>query len=157
MTARLTTGWMTSIPLLVMITLILNLPGHANGHDGATGIVKKRHDSMNMLRHTMKSWAAGLKAGQVPDQVAIAKISSRLSAGAGPRLLALFQESGSHDKSDALPIIWTRWDAFEDLAMTLEEQALSLMTSRADLDAQRSALKGVAQVCRECHDQFRKR
>lgn len=144
------------VPILT-IWLILGLPGLTTAHDGATGIVKERHDAMKSLGQVMKSWKAILDGAQPPDQATLKVISNQLAAGAGHGLLALFPKDGSGHKTKALPIIWTEWDKFERLALVLEARARSLPKARLDIIEFRSEFKAVGQICRECHDRFRKR
>lgn len=146
--------------MLVSLLMTNPIPGQtsrAAAHDGATGIVKERHDAMISLGQAMKAWKAILDAGQTPDPAALTVISNQLAAGAGQRMLALFPMDGSGHKTKALPAIWTEWDEFERLSLMLETRALSLAKPGPDIVVLGSEFKAVGQICRECHDRFRKR
>lgn len=146
-------GLMTAL----VLGSVLGLPGPVIAHDGATGIIKQRHDAMKSLGQTMKAWKAVLDAGSSSDQAEVKAIADRLAAAAGSRLLALFPKDGPRHMTAAQPIIWTQWDVFDRLAMALDARAVSLAKARSDIVLLRSEFKAVGQICRECHDRFRKR
>ena len=126
-------------------------------HDGATGIVKERHDAMKSLGRSLKALKTTLDAGQAPNRAGLQEISKQLAKPAGARLLALFPKNGQGHKSDALPLIWTDWETFSSSAMDMEARAVSLATARTDISVLRSELRAIAGICKDCHDRFRKR
>jgi cytochrome c556 len=70
---------------------------------------------------------------------------------------ALFREGSITDQSEALPVIWERWDEFNGLL--LEGQALSgaalAAASAGDTAGYQAAVKGLGPLCGTCHQQFR--
>jgi cytochrome c556 len=141
--------------LVVASTIVMSV--NADAHDGATGVVKERHDEMKSLKLALKALKTTLDTGQIPDRAELKAISDQLARPAGARLLALFPKDGPLHKSDALPVIWTEWDTFSRSAMDMEARAVSLATAKSDMAVLRSEMGAIARICKECHDRFRKR
>jgi cytochrome c556 len=70
---------------------------------------------------------------------------------------ALFREGSITPKSEALPVIWERWDEFN--ALFVEGQGLAAAALAAaqagDTAAYQTAIGGYRQLCGTCHQQFR--
>lgn len=70
---------------------------------------------------------------------------------------ALFREGSITDKSEALPVIWERWDEFT--ALLVQGQGLAgaaLAAAQAgDTAAYQASIKQFSQLCGTCHQTFR--
>ncbi len=112
----------------------------ALAHGGATGVVKKRMDSMKAMANAVKTVAAMVKGDTAYDADVVKAAAQSIRSHSGDALTRLFPEASTHEPSEALPKIWTDWDAFKDLAGRLE--ILSDGLSRAADNAPGRAASG---------------
>jgi cytochrome c556 len=128
----------------------------AVAHQGATGIVKERMDTMSEIARNMKALAAMVKSDRV-DPDAAREIGSRVAEQA--RLFPTqFPEGSLSTVSEARAEIWTKFDDFRSKSDALAKAAVALAeTAPDDLDrgALRQALAAMGQTCKSCHESYR--
>ena len=130
----------------------------ALAHTGATGIVKERMDLMSEIGDRMKAVVAMLK-GEAAFDAAAVKAAAEVMAGHAGKMPELFPEGPVKHPSEALPAIWTDWEAFEKLAEDMKSQAGALATaaeSATDASGIAPQVIAVGETCKSCHDKFRK-
>lgn len=101
----------------------------AYGHQGATGVVKERMMLMDSIGKATKSLAPYFTAEKPFDAGAVATAAKTI-ANEGEADLHQFFPKGSLDKpSEALPVIWDRWDRFQMLFEEMKAQAEAIVAS----------------------------
>ena len=92
------------------------------GHKGATGIVKQRMDSMSEMKDSIKVMADMVKGKIELNPESVRKVASVLTEHSRV-LLDYFpdtDESRNNAETEALSVIWTSWDKFEELSNNLK-------------------------------------
>lgn len=144
---------------IIAATLALSLVGGAAlAHSGATGIVAERMESMKDIAGHMKRIGAMVK-GERDYDAEMAAAAADAIAGHARDMPALFPEGSNADPSEALPVIWTQWDAFEKSAGELEATAAALSEAAgtaSNADEIRTQFATVGKACAACHQDFRK-
>lgn len=128
----------------------------AVAHQGATGIVKERMDTMSEIARNMKALAAMVKSDKV-DADAAREIGSRVAEHAN-LFPSQFPEGSLSELSEARAEIWVDFDDFEAKSEALATAAVNLAeTDPDDIDrsALRQALKAMGQTCKSCHESYR--
>ncbi len=154
--------------LLSLVMALLLLPTAQTSvlaHKGAQGIVKQRMTIMAGMKDHMKVIAQTVKGQQAFEEKPLTDALDFLKEHAGDRLAKLFPKGSSGAKSDADPAIWTDWETFQALALSLTKASddfrLALdkkpcgkpdKTALTQLETKYDALK---QVCKDCHERFR--
>lgn len=95
-------------------------------HGGATGVVKQRMDSMEMMGTAMKSLARMILGQEPYDVDRVRTMAQTLESHSGEALTTLFPEGSLQPPSEASPDIWTDWQGFEDLAEQLSKYSKAL-------------------------------
>jgi len=152
-------------------------------HGKATGIVRERMDQMVVLKDTMKQLKPELSKGDGYDAPVVLEGAKTIQAHSGPALTIKFPKGSLTKHSEALPSVWDDPERFAELARQMQVYADQLTASveagipnvaassgllgwlREDSDNQNSVdLKSpidtfgmIANTCRACHDDFRKR
>lgn len=128
----------------------------ALAHSGATGVVKERMDGMEAMSDAAKAIGA-VKIGALPfDPDLIRRAAGEISRQARAAH-DLFPEGSSTGKSEALPAIWTERARFDALLDDLIAAADRLEAAAADEPAAMAAADEVAEICKDCHEDFRER
>ena len=133
------------------------LSGIAIAHDGATGMVMQRMEAMKEISESMKAIGAMVKGDKAFDAGA-AEAAARVIAEHGKHMAHMFPEGSLDKPTEALPVIWTRWDDFTRIGKEMETSALALAElsktagTAQDLVPQ---LGAVGQTCKSCHQDFR--
>jgi cytochrome c556 len=139
------------------LALILGLAAvSATAHQGASGIVKERMDTMSAIARNMKALATMVKTDKVDPQAAKA-IGSRVAEHAS-LFPTQFPEGSLSQVSEARAEIWADFDDFQAKSDELVMAASNLAESDPDdLDrrALRQALKAMGQTCKSCHESYR--
>ena len=131
--------------------------GASLAHDGATGIVKKRMDAMSDIGDQMKAMAAILKGEQTFDASSV-HTSATIIAGHARNIPELFPEGSLKKPSEALPVVWSRWEDFTKLGSSMEASAVSLAevaNSAQSITDVRDQIIAVGKSCKACHADFR--
>ena len=133
----------------------------AASHTGATGIVKERMDNMMSMGKALGAVADMFKGKRKFDPKVVSQTGDILIKHS-QSLSKLFPNTkasrgGSH--TAALPAIWEKNDAFNELAKSLEEKAeiLKLVPAGGDMKKIKIAFGQTAKVCSACHSDFRKK
>ncbi len=149
-------------------------------HTGATGIVKQRMDSMEVIGKSMKALNGMLRSDETYDIQRVRALARTIGEHGGDKLTALFPGGSMHKPTRALPAIWTDWDRFSALADRLSDSAAALGaaagnertpsgsgTTRAGspqpgIDAlsamsPEAVFAHMAQTCTACHRDFREK
>jgi cytochrome c556 len=129
----------------------------ALAHTGAMGVVKQRMDAMKQLGDGIKSIAAMVKA-EAEFDAAAAEMSARMIARHASEMPALFPEGSLDKPTEALPVIWARWDDFTGIAKQMEADAMALAEASRSASSAEDILPHLAEVgksCKACHQDFR--
>jgi len=142
-------------------------------HGKATGIVRERMDQMVVLKDTMKQLKPELSKGDGYDAPVVLEGAKTIQAHSGPLT----------KHSEALPSVWDDPERFAELARQMQVYADQLTASveagipnvaassgllgwlredsdnqnRVDLKSPIDTFGMIANTCRACHDDFRKR
>jgi cytochrome c556 len=114
-------------------------------------LVKARQDAMKEDGGILRT-AAGL----VGDDAVVAATTLLQNFTNFP---ALFREGSVTPDSHALPIIWQQWDEFEGIFKDAQLGATKMLEAALAQDdlAYGDAVRGLTQVCGECHRTYRGR
>jgi len=137
--------------------VIAALSGIALAHDGATGMVMQRMEAMKEISASMKAIGAMVK-GEKEFNAAEVESSALVIAGHSKHIGHMFPEGSLDKPTEALPVIWTRWDDFTRIGKEMEMSALALAeASKTAATAQDIVpqLGAVGQTCKSCHQDFR--
>ena len=90
----------------------------ADAHEGATGIVKERMESMKSISRAGKVLSDMAKGERDfdPQDVRTLALKIRDHALRIPELFPRTQHSQTGSETEASPVIWKRWPEFEELA-----------------------------------------
>ena len=130
-------------------------------HEGATGIVKQRMDSMSEMGDAVKV-IADMAKGKSEFNIEAVRASTKVLSSHAGNIVDHFpdsEESRNSHVSEALPAIWESWEKFEQQAEDLKDAVIELENKAAlELDARtlRIVFARTAKACSACHDDFRK-
>lgn len=128
----------------------------AIAHEGATGAVKVRMDSMKAIADDMKLIGRGLRGGDL-DPAAGRDAAERVARHAGMMPMQ-FEEATVEPPSEARPVIWEEFDRFAAIAGELETAALAFAEQAAggaDPDVLRATFRDMGGTCSACHEDYR--
>ena len=133
----------------------------APAHEGATGIVKERMESMKAMGKAMGAVADMFKGKRAFDP-AVAGATADLIGKHAAMIVDKFPDSDESRKSmhsEALPVIWERRADFDKLAEDLQTKAVGFgeVAASGEEAAIRAAFGKMAKVCTACHEDFRKK
>lgn len=120
---------MTTKIIVSAVSAALIISAAAYAHNGATGVVKERMDTMGILGKVTKSLTAIMRGDVGYDSELVRKNAAQIQRHAGDSMTKLFPEDSLMKPSEALPAIWSDWEDFETLAMRLEALAVGLAAS----------------------------
>jgi cytochrome c556 len=136
---------------------VVGLSASTLAHTGATGIVMMRMEAMKGIGDSMKTIAAMMK-GETEYDGAVVATAATIIAEHAKHIPQMFPEGSTEKPTEALPIIWTEWDRFTELANELNTDALALAEAgKKASTAQdiRAELGAVGRSCKACHQDFR--
>ena len=139
---------------LMGFAAIVAIPALAQAHSGATGIVKKRMETMKDVGAVMKELGAMVKGDARFDASMVARRAGDLKVHAA-NMPALFPEGSIHGPSEALPQIWKDFEGFSRIASDLESAATEL-SSVTEATALPAALGAAGKTCKACHSDYHK-
>lgn len=139
---------------LVGLAAIVAIPALAQAHSGATGIVKKRMETMKDVGAVMKELGAMVKGDARFNASTVARRAGDMKIHAA-NMPALFPEASIHGPSEALPQIWKDFEVFSRIASDLESAASALSLVK-DATALPAALGAAGKTCKACHSDYRK-
>lgn len=127
-------------------------------HGNATGIVKERMEMMESLGKASKAMAKMIKGEVAYRGEAMAKHARTINSHS-QEITEYFPEGSLQQASEALPVIWERWDEFERLTRQLEASSAKLIdvAQNGDRKAARRQFTRVAKSCKGCHEDFRQK
>ena len=129
----------------------------ANAHQGATGVVKERMETMKGMADAMKALAPMIKGEQAWDAGSVRDIARTLSEHAG-KIPQQFPQGSSGHPSEAREKIWTDWKDFTSNAGDLEKAAKLLgEKSGSGADGAKPAFARIVGACKSCHQDFREK
>jgi len=131
--------------------------GHLKAHEGATGIVKERMDTMKSFGKAVTRMGDMLK-GKIPyDGQAVQQGAQTITTHGGADLIALFPKGSESDESHALPAIWQNWTKFSKLAGELRTKAAALAAAADSQETFQPVFVDLTDTCKACHTKFRKK
>ena len=148
-----------ALSLMGLLAFGTALIAPATGHEGATGVVKERMQSMKSMARAGKQLAR-MARGRTPfDPVQAQRLLAELDRHA-ERIPGYFPDtvhSRRGSDTEAAPDIWSKPAAFEGLARKLsrESRALSAWLQANGEQEFAAWFKAVSDTCRGCHKQFR--
>jgi len=126
-------------------------------HDGATGIVKERMETMKLMGIAMKDVAAMVKGEKALSEMALANHAATIKAAAA-KITRIFPEGSLQEPSAALPAIWDDWERFKAFAIQLEKDAdLWASVQAGDMRKVKVGFAKIGKSCKDCHTDFRKK
>lgn len=129
--------------------------GAAFAHSGVQDAdVMARMEDMKQMGSVMKQLGAMAKGQAAFDPGEANDGLAAIARGAGA-IPDVFATPATDPKSEALPVIWDRFDDFTANARDLETLAAGLagsVTAQNELDA---ALRQVGLACKSCHTDYR--
>jgi cytochrome c556 len=137
--------------------VIATLSGIALAHDGATGMVMQRMEAMKEIGSSMKAIGAMVKGEREFDGAAV-ESAAGVIAGHAKHMPHMFPEGSLDKPTEALPVIWVRWDNFTGIAKTMEADAMALAKAAKVASSAQDILPQLAEVgksCKSCHQDFR--
>ncbi len=126
-------------------------------HDGATGMVMQRMEAMKEIGKSMKSIAAMVKGDTAFDGAAV-QASADVIAEHAKHMPHMFPEGSLDKPTEALPVIWTQWDRFTEIAGKLNSDAQALGEAGKSASSAKDILPQLAEVgksCKACHQDYR--
>ncbi len=128
----------------------------ALAHDGATGVVKKRMESMKTLAGEMKGLGRVFRGEVAYDPAVVEAAAGRIEAYAGGHLTRLFPQGSLDDPSEASEEIWGRWAEFQAGADEMGARA-SALAAAAGLGTRQAkrAFAALTDTCKACHREFK--
>ena len=140
----------------VLAALVLAAPW-AFAHQGATGPVKQRMDFMESMGEAMKGLGNMIQGKRAFD-LAEARAHARTLEEHMLVILEQFPAGSTQAPSEALPIIWQEWPAFEEVAARGQEESGELrviLEDGADPQAVLEQYVALGKACGACHDRYR--
>ena len=156
---------LSAVACAICITLLAT---PMSAHDGATGIIKHRMDSMKSLKDASKT-VGNMFKGKTDYDLSSMRSASETFIQHGEVMTDQFpdtQESREGHKTEALPAIWDNWDEFTALAEKFTQDSRAFDAIVAELQSlptldkdsirtARTAFFKAAKNCSGCHEQFR--
>ena len=126
-------------------------------HDGATGIVKERMESMEHVAATMKTLSK-MASGEVAFDGKTASLATKEVAKNMAAFPKQFPEGSDKHPSEAGPAIWTNNAEFVAIAKQLEDaaaKATKTLAGASDNSVVAGVLGDMGKTCKACHSKFR--
>ncbi|WP_179209134.1 c-type cytochrome [Haematobacter genomosp. 1] len=142
-------GLFLALGLLCLGTL--SGPVHAEG-EATNPAVRERMALMKDIGRNLKSIADMVQQKAPFDSHAAHAAAGTIATDAG-RIHTLFRPRESDPASEALPVIWERWDDFVAHADKLASAAKAIDATSAETLA--VGFRPMAGACKSCHDNYR--
>jgi cytochrome c556 len=122
-------------------------------HEGATGIVKNRMDTMQNLAKAMKAITQRVKANRDLGSI---KADARTIQQLAGKITSVFPPGSNEHPSEAKGAIWQKWSDFEAKAGALATESGKLAEADSrDVQSVTAQVRAVSQVCSGCHELYR--
>lgn len=169
--------------LFEMTAVVVLVASTVSAHQGATGVVLERMESMTELSNAVRTLAQMFDGKIARDHGVVRNAALVIEANSGENITHLFPLGSSGHPSEALEIVWSEWEEFSRLASRLQRAAKILemtaayeftesevdviglrriLGSKQPLDAAvvnsfsaRSVFVEINKTCKACHDKFR--
>ncbi|MBO9465073.1 cytochrome c [Tropicibacter sp. R15_0] len=139
-----------------MALLVAGIGSVALAHGGVkNAAVMARMNGMTSISEAMKVLGAMAK-GQTQFDAETARAAAKDVGTLSAQIPDLFQAPETDPKTEALPVIWERFDAFTALAQDTEASALALSQSLTTPDDLTAGLAQLGATCKACHKEYRK-
>ncbi|MEH6627239.1 MAG: cytochrome c [Motiliproteus sp.] len=138
--------------------LLILFMAPALSHEGATGIVKKRMDSMESMKEETKLLTDMAKGKRPLDPLQIQRSAAKIHE-LSQHIAMQFPEDSLHRPTNALPAIWQHWQRFEDYSVELSNEAdvLKQLAKQKNVKESRGQIIKLGKVCVACHKDFREK
>ncbi len=142
----------------VLIALCIAIVGSALAHTGATGIVKKRMESMNSIAEAMMAIS---KLDWLSPDTARSELAehARQISDHASHIVKMFPAGSIEGPSEAIPAIWERPDDFRRLADALGSRAAELAAIASKVSSAgeiKPQMVGLGDTCKSCHQGYRR-
>jgi len=158
---RSTAMWLAILSIGGLALVPAVAPAHDEKHDHSKlppGPIRDRHELMEAQGQEAENINTALNDSPMGVNTGVIQREAQMISDSAHRIPSLFPKGSTDPNSRALPVIWEKWDQFEQLAKQLQHDAESL--SNAAGSGQNEQLQGKVQkmmgTCKSCHDQFRK-
>lgn len=142
---------------IAAVLLAGTVSGIAIAHDGATGMVMQRMEAMKEISASMKLIGSMVKGESAFDAAKVEE-AANVVAKHGKHIGHMFPEGSLDKPTEALPVIWTRWDDFTRIGKEMETSALALAEAAKTASSAKDILPQLGEVgktCKSCHQDFR--
>ncbi len=146
---------------MVSLVVITGSPAPVQAHKGAKGVVLERMNQMKEMKDRLKSISDMLEGKKAYSDKQVRQSLDYIRAHAGKAMTKLFPKGTGHKPSEADPVIWKDWAAFEKQAMALNhstDRFRAKLSGTPDAAALKSLQKdhlAIRRVCKACHEKFR--
>lgn len=126
-------------------------------HEGATGVVETRMDTMKSFASQLKALSSMIRGKSEFDSASATAAAQSISDYAD-KLPGYFPNGSNEDPSRAAAAIWTDWDAFLVKIDQMKAQADDLRETAANASQASDISDGFQELgesCKSCHTQFR--
>ena len=126
-------------------------------HQGASGIVLERMQSMEALSTSMKALSPIVRGQAAFDADAISPFLPALSHLTAEQMVAYFPTGTDGGTSEAAETIWSDAAGFAAEAQAFEASVATLFAAveAGDADGFNTAFRSVAGSCKSCHQSYR--
>ena len=148
-------GRPTLVVVLVAIALVAVGAGTVLAHKGAKGIVGERMMMMKHMGDGMKKLAA-MVTGKKPFKAnRVESIATMLKTHA-EEIPGQFPKGSLQKPTEALPVIWEKWDEFRAQADGLAQLGTELKAAaESGQTASLAVFAKIGKACSGCHQDFR--
>ena len=142
---------------LAVTALATSLPAAAQFRS-ADDAIEYRQGALAVMGHHFGQLGA-MANGKIPYDAAAAKANAELVATLARLPWSAFVEGSDKGETGAKPEIWSQRDKFNADAQKLQDAAARLLEAAqtGKPDALKAAFGPIAQACKSCHDDFRKK
>jgi len=151
--------WITAVLAFSSGIYAVNAQDGPTPQEQAVRATETRQSVFKLLSFNMGT-ISGMARGQVEFDASIAERNARrigTLATMIPEVLAAMDTRPYEVETRALPIIWDRFDEFQDKAANLESAAATFaeIASRGDRMETIGAVRAFGAACGNCHETFR--
>ncbi|MDJ0992563.1 MAG: cytochrome c [Dinoroseobacter sp.] len=140
---------------ILATSLVAVLGTQVVAHEGVKNpAVMARMNGMKTISENMKV-VGEMAKGKTRFDVSAARAAMVAVAEGAAETPALFTPEEDDPKSEALPLIWERFDDFTEKANRLEILASQLSASIEEPEDLRSALFVLGENCKSCHELYK--
>lgn len=105
---------------ILAVVLTISSASLVAAHESAIGVIKERMEKMERFEELIERVFAMIHGEIAYDARAVRRAAEEIQAGAGKHMTALFPEGSTGSPSEAKDEIWSDFETFENLALSLE-------------------------------------